>query len=78
MELLKLIYLTSKLTWLVKDGYADVTVLVDVWVPDLVDDSQLWRSQRVLFGEDEVAFEEPALVQSVRGTHDQHLKNSNK
>ena len=57
-----------------EDGYADVTVLVDVGVPDVVDDSQLWRPQRILFGEDQVAFEEPALVQRVRRAHDQHLK----
>ena len=61
-----------------KDGYADITVLVDVGVPDVVDDSQLWRPQRVLFGENQVAFEEPALVQRVRWPNDQHLKRRKK
>ena len=48
-----------------QDGYADVTVLVYVGVPDFVDHSQLWRPQGVLFWKDEVTLEEPALVERV-------------
>ena len=60
--------------WLVQDGYADFAVLVDVGVPDLVEDSQLGRPQGVLLWKDEVALEEAAFVQRVRGTDDEDLK----
>ena len=63
-----------KLARLVQDGYADFSVLVDVGMPDLVEDSQLGRPQGVLLGEDEVTLEEAALVQRVRGADDENLK----
>ena len=63
-----------KLARLVQDGYADFSVLVDVGMPDLVEDSQLGRPQGVFLGEDEVTLEEAALVQRVRGADDENLK----
>ena len=44
---------------------ADVAVLLNVGMPDVCDHFEFRRPQRVLFGEDEVALEEPALVQRV-------------
>ena len=47
---------------LVKDGDANVAVLLDVGVPDVGDHLQLGRPQRVLLREGQVALEEAALV----------------
>ena len=49
-----------------EDGDADLSVLIDVRVPDVGEDAELWRLQRILFGEEEVTLEKPALVQRVR------------
>ena len=62
-----------ELTWCVEYGDADVSVLLDVWVPDLIDHLELWGSERVLFGKVEVALEEATLVKGVRRTHYHHL-----
>ena len=48
-----------------EDGDADVAVLLNVGVPDVCDHFEFGGPQGVLFGEDEVALEEPALVQRV-------------
>jgi hypothetical protein len=49
-------------------------VFVNVGMPDVGDHFELRRPQRVFFGKDEVALEEAAFEQSVRGTDDEHLK----
>ena len=64
----------SQLTWFVEDGDADLSVLIDVGVPDVGEDAELWRLQRILFGEEEVTLEKPALVQRVRRA-DYHYLN---
>ena len=46
-------------------GDAHISVLFNVGVPDVCDHFEFRRPQRVLFGEYEVALEEPALVQRV-------------
>ena len=44
---------------------ADVSVLLNVGVPDVCDHFEFGRHEGVLLGEDEVALEKPALVQRV-------------
>lgn len=55
----------SSLTWFMEYGDAHISVLFNVGVPDVCDHFEFRRPQRVLFGEYEVALEEPALVQRV-------------
>ena len=57
--------------------YTHFPVLVNVGVPDLGEHAELRWLQGVLFGEQQVTFEESALVQGVRGTDDHHLKFKN-
>ena len=59
-----------------KYGNADVSVLLDVGVPDVCDEFELGRPEWVLFWEDEVALEEAALEERVRRTDDQHLQET--
>ena len=54
-------------------GDAHVAVLFNVGVPDVCDHFEFGGPQRVLFGENEVALEEPALVQRVWRADDQDL-----
>ena len=56
-----------------EDRDADVAVLLNVGVPDVCDHFEFGGPQGVLFGEDEVALEEPALVQRVWRADDQDL-----
>ncbi len=56
-----------------KDGNADLAVLVNVGVPDLCEDPELGRLEGILFGKVEVALEEPALVQRIGRTDYHHL-----
>ena len=59
-----------------QNGYADIAVLVDVGVPDLVDDAQLWWPEWILFGENQVTLEEPALIERVGRTNNQNLERN--
>ena len=59
-----------------QNGDADVPVGVNVGVPDVGDDLELGRPQRVLLGEDEVTLEETALVERVLGPDDHHLESN--
>ena len=54
-------------------GDADVTVLLDVGVPDICNELELRRPERILLREDEVTFEEPALIKGIRRADNQNL-----
>ena len=69
-------YLDPHCTWLVENGYADIAVLVDVGVPDVVDDAQLWWPEWILFRENQVTLEEPALIERVGRTNNQNLERN--
>ena len=57
------------LTRFMQYGDADVSVFVDIWMPDVCDELELRRSEGIFFGENQVTLEEAALVQSVRRTN---------
>ena len=59
-----------------ENGYADIAVLVDVGVPDVVDDAQLWWPEWILFRENQVTLEEPALIERVGRTNNQNLERN--
>ncbi len=59
-----------------QDGDADLALLVNVGMPDLCEDAELWRLERILLGEMQVALEEAALVQCVRRSDYHHLEST--
>lgn len=54
--------------------YAHVSVLVYIRMPYFIDDAKFWWSERIFFWKNEVAFEKPTFVQSIRGANNEHLK----
>ena len=53
---------------------ADISVLFNVWVPDVCDDAKLGGPKGVLFGKYQVALEKAALVESISWSDDENLE----
>lgn len=58
---------------IVQNGNADVSVPVDVGVPDVRDELHLGGLERVISGKGQMGFEYAAFVERVRRPDDHHL-----
>ena len=57
-----------------KNRDANFAVLINIWVPNLGENLELWGLEGVLPREQKVTLEETAFVEGIRGTNYHHLK----
>lgn len=71
--LARLLVTVPVISWLVKNRDANFAVLINIWVPNLGENLELWGLEGVLPREQKVTLEETAFVEGIRGTNYHHL-----